>query len=60
MEWKDLVSDPITSADWTLSTSNELGRMAKGVGKNEDCTQRTKVTNTVFFIPANKVPFGLK
>ena len=33
MEWKDLVSDPLTSADWTLSTSNELGRMAQGAGK---------------------------
>ena len=25
IEWKDLVSDPLTSADWTLSTSNKLG-----------------------------------
>ena len=25
MEWRDLISDPLTTADWTLSTSNELG-----------------------------------
>ena len=60
MEWKDLVSDPLTSTDWTFSTSNELGRMAQGVGRNKDGTQRTKGTNTIFFIPANKVPFGQK
>ena len=60
MEWKDLVSDPLTSADCTLSATNELGRMAQGVGKNADSTQRTKGTNTIFFIPANKVPFGRK
>ena len=28
MEWKELVSDPLTTTNWTLSTSNELGRMA--------------------------------
>ena len=27
IEWKELVSDPLTSTDWTLSTSNKLGRM---------------------------------
>ena len=47
MEWKDLVSDPLTSADWILSTSNELGRMAQGVGTNADGTQQTKGTNTI-------------
>ena len=60
MEWKDLVSNPLTSADWTLSTSNKLGRMAQGVSKNKDGTQQTKGTNTIFFIPANKVQFGRK
>ena len=45
MEWKDLVSDPLTSADWTLSTSNKLRRMVQGVGKNVDGTQWTKGTN---------------
>ena len=34
--------------------------MAQGVGKNADGTQQTKGTNTIFFIPANKVPFGRK
>ena len=60
MEWKDLVSDPLTFADWTLSTSNKLGRMAQGVGRNADGTQRTKGTNTIFFIPFYKVPKGRK
>ena len=58
MEWKDLVSDPLTSADWILSTSNKLGRMAQGVDTNADGTQQTKGTKTIFFIPAHKVPFG--
>lgn len=60
MEWKDLVLDLLTSADWILSTSNELGRMAQGVSKNADGTQQTKGTNTIFSIPANKVPLGRK
>ena len=57
---KELVFDPLTSADWTLSTSNELGRMAQGVGRNTDGTQRTKGTDTIFFIPYSDVPKGRK
>ena len=34
--------------------------MAQGVGKNSDGTQRTKGTDTIFFIPASKVPFSRK
>ena len=34
--------------------------MAQGVGRNKDGTQRTKGTNTIFFIPASKIPFGRK
>ena len=33
MEWKELVSDQLISADWTYSTSIELGQMAKGARK---------------------------
>ena len=32
--------------------------MVQGVGKNEDGTQRTKGTNTIFFIPSYKVSKG--
>ena len=32
--------------------------MAQGVGRNTDSTQRTKGTNTIFFIPFYKVPKG--
>ena len=60
MELKELVSDSLTSADWTISTSNKLGWMAQGVGKNADGTQRTKGPNTIFFIPVSKVPKGHK
>ena len=35
---------------WTRSFSNELGRLAQGVGG------RVEGTNTMFFIPKNKVP----
>ena len=34
--------------------------MAQRVGKNSDGTQRTKGTDTIFFIPASKVPKGHK
>ena len=57
MEWKDLVSNPLTSADRTLYTSIELCQMAEGVRRNKDGTQQTKGTNTIFFISTNKVPF---
>ena len=60
MEWKDLVPDPLTSADWTLSTSNKLGHMTQGLGQNTDSTQRTKGTDAIFFIPFYKVPKGRK
>ena len=60
MEWKELVSNPLTSTDWTLSTSNKLGRMAQGVRKNNDGTPCTKSTDKIFFIPYSKVPRGRK
>ena len=59
-EWKDLVSDQLTTADWTLSTSNELGWMAQAVSKNADGTQQTKGNDTIFFIPSYKVPKAQK
>ena len=53
-----LVSDPLTTTNWTLPTSNELGRMAQEVGKNANGTQQTKGTDTIFFILSSKVPKG--
>ena len=60
MEWKELVSDSLTSPGWTHSISNELGQIAQGVGKNVDGTQQTKRIDTIFFIPSYKVPKGRK
>ena len=57
---RELISDPLTSADWILSTSNKLGRMVQGIDKNIDGSQRTKGTDTIFFIPLSKVPPGRK
>ena len=44
MEWKELVSDPLTTPNWTLSTSNELGRMAQGVGKMQKAHNKPKAS----------------
>ena len=60
MEWKELVSDPLTTANRTLLISNELDRMSQGVDKNADGTQRTNGIDTIFFIPAFKVLKGHK
>ena len=55
IEWEELVSDPLTSANWNHSTSNKLDQMAQGVGKNADDIQQTKGTVIIFFIPSYKV-----
>ena len=34
--------------------------MGQRVGKKTDGTQRPKGTDTIFFVPASKVPFGRK
>ena len=60
MEWKELISVPLTSADWTISKTSKLGWVAQIVGKNADGTQRTKGTGTIFFVLASNVPNGRK
>ena len=42
-------------ATWTNAFANELGRLAQGVG-----TRVKQGTNTIVFIPKNKVPIGRK
>jgi hypothetical protein len=52
MEYKDFIRDPHYRDDWMISSANELGRLAQGVG------DRVKGTNTIFFITKDKVPDG--
>ena len=51
MEYRDLITDPSTRATWLRSAANEFGRLAQGLPDN-----RVEPTNTIFFIPFNKVP----
>ena len=56
MKWKEQVSYPLTFVNWTHSTSNELDKMAQGIGRKVDDIQQTKGTDTIFFTPVYKVP----
>ena len=51
MEYRDLLADPTTRDVWLHSAANEFGRLAQGLPDN-----RVDTTNTIFFIPVNKVP----
>jgi hypothetical protein len=50
MEYKELITNPTTKSDWLISSANEFGRLAQGVGG------RIKGTNTIFFIHKHEVP----
>ena len=50
LEYRHLISNPDTKETWVRSCANEFGRLCQGVGN------RIKGTNTLFFIPKNKVP----
>ena len=52
LEYRHLVKKP-TKAIWVNSFSNEIGRLAQGVG-----TRMPSVTNTIFFIPKDEVSAG--
>ena len=54
MEYRHLIKNKHTRKIWNNSFANELGRLANGVGN------RIKGTNTIKFIPRNKVPLGRK
>lgn len=49
-EYRHLVQGP-DKAVWQTSFANEIGRLAQGVG-----TRMTSGTDTIFFIPRDKVP----
>eukprot|EP00804_Cyclotella_cryptica_P008100 CCRYP_004591-RA/>CCRYP_004591-RA protein AED:0.17 eAED:0.17 QI:0/0/0/1/0/0/4/0/815 len=50
LNYRQLLRHPDYNADWTLSSANEFGRLANGVGG------RVKGTNTITFIPKAAVP----
>ena len=54
LEYRHLIKDDTTKVIWNKSFSNELGRLANGVGN------RVKGTNTIKFIPKSEVPKGRK
>ena len=52
LEYIHLIKGP-TKAIWENSFANEIGRLAQGVG-----SRMPSGTNTIFFIPKDKVPAG--
>jgi hypothetical protein len=50
MEYRQLITDPLTKEAWQLSAANEFGRLAQGVGG------RIKGTDTIKFIRADELP----
>jgi hypothetical protein len=50
LEYCHLIANPKMRATWTHLYGNELGRLAQGM------PGRVEGTNTIFFIPRNKVP----
>ena len=51
MEYCDLITDPTTKDIWLHSAANEFGCLAQGLPD-----KHVDHTNTMFFIPINKVP----
>ena len=45
-------------ATWQKSISNEIDRLAQGVGKSISSAEQIYGTNTIFFIPKSKIPEG--
>jgi hypothetical protein len=50
MTYRELITYPLTKSDWELSSANEFGHLAQGVGG------RIKGTNTIRFIDHAKLP----
>ena len=52
LEYRQLLQhpNPTVQAAWQLSSANEFGRLAQGIGT------RIQGTNTIFFIPKSKIP----
>ena len=45
---------------WDTSLTNEVGRLAQGIGKNSPHNQQVKCTNTLFFIHRSQIPKNTK
>jgi hypothetical protein len=54
MEYRKLITNPITKKDWLVSSAKEFGRLMQGVGG------RVQGTNTMFFIKRSDIPDGRK
>jgi hypothetical protein len=50
LNYRQLIRDPKHQKIWDTSAANEIRQLAQGVGG------RVKATNTIFFIPKDKVP----
>jgi len=52
LNYRDLIhhADPTINKNWNISSANEFGRLAQGIGN------RVKGTDTIFFIPRSAVP----
>jgi hypothetical protein len=50
LNYRQLIQDPKHQKIWNTSAANEFGQLAQGV------RSRVKATNTIFFIPKDKVP----
>ncbi len=50
LNYRQLIQNPKHQKIWNTSAENEFGQLAQGVGG------RVKATNTIFFIPKDKVP----
>ncbi len=50
LNYRQLRQHPKLGPAWDISSANEFGRLAQGIGG------RVKGTNTIFFIPKGKVP----
>ena len=56
----DKILSGTLSNTWTRLLSNELGRLSQGVGTGKPPGQQVVGTNTICFIPRNKVPVRSK
>ena len=62
IDYKQLInhSDRQTREWWQKLSANEFGRLLKGVGRNEDGSQRVTGSDTFHFIRRMQVPIGKK
>ena len=62
IDYKQLInhSDKQTQEWWQKLSANEFGRLLKGVGRNEDGSQRVTGSDTFHFVRRMQVPVGKK